>query len=72
VRLKWPDKRVFLIRGAFREAKYEKLRRRKSEGGAEIPPPNPLIPAPPERRDLVRAAPQLRGGAFNLQEFLIK
>jgi len=40
--------------GAFRKAKYEKLRRRKrsgeSEGGQKFLPPNPLPFCPPERK----------------------
>jgi len=35
--------------GAFRKAKYEIRRRRKSEGGQKFLPPNPLPFCPPER-----------------------
>ncbi|OGH11721.1 MAG: hypothetical protein A2857_07055 [Candidatus Levybacteria bacterium RIFCSPHIGHO2_01_FULL_36_15] len=49
------DKHNFLSGGAFRKAKYEKLRRRKKKwrkrGRAKIPsPPNPLPFCPPERQ----------------------
>jgi hypothetical protein len=37
--------------GAFRKAKYEIRRRRKSEGGQKFLPPNPLPFCPPERLD---------------------
>src|SRR3990167_9194449 len=49
------DKHNFLSGGAFRKAKYEKLRRRKKKwrkrGRAKIPPPpTPLPFCPPERQ----------------------
>jgi len=37
------ESRVTLLGGAFRKAKYEKLRRRKSEGGAGIHFPQPSM-----------------------------
>ncbi|MBU1102682.1 hypothetical protein KJ853_03455, partial [Patescibacteria group bacterium] len=63
--------------GAFRKAKYEKLRRRKSEGGQKfLPrrvakrllrglPPNPLLPAAARASELVSRRALWRG-AFNL------
>ena len=47
--------RATLLGGAFRKAKYEKLRRRKKKrrkrGRAKIPPPNPLPFCPLERKN---------------------
>jgi len=46
----WVGARATLIGGAFHKAKYEKLRRRKSEGGAGRKRGlGGRIPAPPER-----------------------
>ena len=65
-------KHNFLIGGAFRKAKYEKLRRRKKKrrkrGRAKIPPPNPLPFCPPERSVLVllREARQSVGILFKM------
>jgi hypothetical protein len=43
--------------GAFRKAKYEKLRRQKSEGGAGIPfPPTPFPSRPARAFSLAREA----------------
>jgi len=52
-------KHNFLSGGAFRKAKYEKLRRRKkeaaeSEGGQKFLPPNPLPFCPPEQNSFVK------------------
>ena len=44
-------KHNLLFGDTFCKAKYEKLRRRKSEGGQKFLPPNPLPFCPPERLD---------------------
>jgi hypothetical protein len=43
----WGKGNIF-FGGAFRKAKYEIRRRRKSEGGQKFLPPNPLPFCPPE------------------------
>jgi len=52
-------KHNFLSGGAFRKAKYEKLRRRKkeaaeSEGGQKFLPPNPLPFCPHKQNSFVK------------------
>jgi hypothetical protein len=44
----WGKHNILFLGGAFRKAKYEIRRRRKSEGGQKFLPPNPLPFCPPE------------------------
>jgi hypothetical protein len=50
--------RATLLGGAFREAKYEKLRRRKSEGGAGIHFPYTPFSSRPARAEKFSALPR--------------
>jgi hypothetical protein len=52
--------------GAFRKAKYEIRRRRKSEGGQKFLPPNPLPFCPPELN------PPVGGSKFSVRIFAKK
>jgi hypothetical protein len=66
-------KHNFLSGVAFRKAKYEKLRRRKSEGGAGIPFPPTPFPSRPARAEKFSALPrEARQSKFAIRIFVKK
>jgi len=64
-------KHNFLIGGAFRKAKYEKLRRRKSEGGAGIHfPHTPFSSRPARARNFSALPHEARQSKFKIRIFV--